>query len=230
MRRSFVSAALLLSFIAVAPAPARADPAGMVPDNALGPMVSTSGVGASVAVPLVAGRLNFNTGFTAFGLSRGFEVDGSPFHGKVRVGAVPLYLTFYPFANWFNLQAGMVFNNNRASALAQAPPEGTIHIFGETYTAAQLGTVTGATHFDKIAPYIGIGFGQPFAGGRFTFTGNLGVMFEGQPGVRLRVSNPAVAAAPGEAAQLQKYQNTINHDARILQYYPILSFAVVYRF
>jgi hypothetical protein len=44
------------------------------------------------------------------------------------------------------------------------------------------------------------------------------------------VSNPAVAAAPGEAAQIQKYQNTINHDARILQYYPILSFAVVYRF
>lgn len=205
-------------------------PATAFSSVALGPLVSTTGLGGELAVPLVGRLLNLNVGVTAFGYKLNTTVDGAALQAKLRLGAVPVYVTLYPFANWFNIQAGVVFDDNRVSALASGPPGGTITINHVAYTTPQLGNVNGATHFNPVAPYVGIGFGQPFAGGPLTFTGSAGVMFEGAPGVQLRASNPAAYAIPGFSSNLAAEQSTINHDAQIAQFYPVVNLAVVYRF
>ncbi len=221
----FLSAASLAS-LAVLPA-ARA---ASLPCVAIGPSISTTGIGLQVSTPLIHNWLNLNTGFNTFAFSTNLNIDGTRYHAKANLGAVPLVLTFYPFANWFNLQAGVYFNNNRASVLATAPAGGSYQVFGQTFTSSELGNVSGRTHFNVAAPYVGIGFGQPFHGGPLTFTGSIGVMFEGSPDITLTPSNPAVLAIPGVSAQLAREEHDINDKARIAQYYPVINLGLVYRF
>jgi hypothetical protein len=201
-----------------------------LPEVAVGPVISTTGLGFEAATPLLAQRLNLNIGATLFGFNDTVTVNGMPFYGKARLGAVPIFLSYYPFGGWFNLQAGIYLNDNNVSLMARAPVDGTIRIFHQTFTAAQLGIVTGSTHYAPVAPYVGIGFGQPFRGSRLSFTGSLGVMFQGSSNLRLQASNPAVLLIPGVPAAIAKDENTINHDARIAQYFPVVNVGIVYRF
>ena len=193
-----------------------------LPSVALGPLISTTGFGVEAATPIVPHFLNLNIGLTAFGFNDVMATDCvsvdnetrfcMPFKGKVRLGAIPLYLTLYPFGGWFNVQAGVYFNNNQLSVSAQAPAP-----------YAAFGDVSGKTHFYAVAPYVGIGFGQPFEGGRWTFTGSLGVMFEGSSNVQLQTSNAAMLEIPGVAEQIQHEQVTINHDISLAQFFPVVS-------
>ncbi len=214
LKNFLLVSAACLSSLAFLPA-ARA---ASLPEFALGPTISTTGPGLQVSTPLIHNWLNLNAGFTAFAFSDNINVDGTNYHAKANLGTIPVVLTFYPFHNWFNLQAGLVFNNNRASVMAT----------NSTYAA--YGDVSGRTHFNLAAPFVGIGFGQPFSGGRLTFTGSAGVMFEGSPGITLTPSNPAVLNVPGVASQLAREQRDINNAARIAEYYPVISLGVVYRF
>jgi hypothetical protein len=209
----FFSAAALSS-LAVLPA-ARA---ASLPEIALGPTITTTGPGLEVATPLIRNWLNLNAGFTTFAFTDDLNIDGTNYHAKANLGTVPVVLTFYPFHNWFNLQAGVVFNNNRASVLATDA------------SYAHDGDISGRTHFNLAAPYVGIGFGQPFHGGPLTFTGSVGVMFEGSPNITLTPSDPAVLNVPGVASQLAREQRDINNAARIAEYYPVVSLGLVYRF
>jgi hypothetical protein len=184
-----------------------------LPRIALGPTAGTTGLGLSAAVALLPNLLNLNTGVTAWDFSDTVDVDGTPYEAKFRLGAIPIYLTIYPFGGWFNLQAGLDIPATRGRVTANIPGAGT---------------VTGATHFNSVAPYLGVGFGQPFQNSRLTFTGNLGVMFEGPPRVTLTAANPA--QTPGAAAQIQNEQDTINSKAQIAQFFPVVNLGMLYRF
>jgi hypothetical protein len=74
-----------------------------------------------------------------------------------------------------------------------------------------------------LRPMSAFGFRQPFAGGRFTFTGSLGVMFEGSSNIQLQASNAAMLAIPGVARQIQHEQLIINHDISLAQFFPVVS-------
>ncbi len=213
-KKFLLLSAAVTSFLTVLPA-ARA---ASLPEFALGPTISTTGPGLEVSTPLIHNWLNLNAGFTAFAFSTNLNIDGTNYHAKANLGTIPVVLTFYPFHNWFNLQAGLVFNNNRASVLATDA------------SYADYGNVSGRTHFNLAAPFVGIGFGQPFHGGPLTFTGSVGVMFEGSPNITLSPSNPAVLSVPGVASQLAREQRDINNAARIAEYYPVVSLGLVYRF
>jgi len=208
-------------------APACANP---LPEIALGPLVSSSGLGVQAITPLLPSRLNLAIGIASWGVQDKMDIAGTQFWGKARLGAVPFYLAWYPFRNGFNLQGGVVFNANRLSVLCMVPTGGTLRIGRRTYTAAELGTVSGVSKFNPVAPYMGIGFGQPFRGGKWGFTASLGVFYEGRPDVRLTASNPEALRLPGVAARVQTDQDKINHYAAMADFYPVLSIGVVYRF
>ena len=148
--------------------------AASLPEVALGPVVTSSGVGLEAMTPLIPGRLNLNIGFAGWGIADKMDLAGTHFSGKIRLGTVPLYLSWYPFRNGFNLQAGIYFTSNRLSVFGAAPVDGTVRIAHHTYTAAELGTISGASKFNPVAPYLGLGDGQPFAGGPWSFTASVG--------------------------------------------------------
>jgi hypothetical protein len=193
------------------------------PEIAVGPVVSSPGIGIQASAPLIAQKLNITAGVTGFGFSFSVNADdgeaGSNYRAKVRLGAVPVYLSYYPGAGWFNLEGGILFNNNRVSYTSDYVADGRNY-----------GDVTGSTHFNTVAPFIGIGFGQPFSGTRLSFTGNLGVAFAGGPGITLQPSHALVEEIPGVAADIQANQNELNNKAKWAEFFPVLSLGLDYRF
>jgi len=190
---------------------------------AIGPVVSSTGLGIQAWAPLVPQKLNLTVGVTGFGFNFNVNADdgapGSNYKAKVRLGAVPVFLSYYPGGGWFNLEAGILFNNNRVSYTSNYTEDGRNY-----------GDITGSTHFNTVAPFLGIGFGQPFSGSRLNFTGHLGVAFAGGPGITLQPSQAMINQLPGTAAQIQSDQNELNDKARWAEFFPVLSLGLAYRF
>ncbi len=228
MKRRLLFVATLVQFLFISAAHA----AGtfFLPAIALGPTIGTTGVGFQAAVPLVPGRLNLNSGFSTFGLAHDVAADGTTFHGKLRLEDVPIFLSLYPFASSFHIDGGIYINENRISASAVAPANTSFTINGQHYGAADVGSLYGRTRFNPVAPYLGVGFGNPFRGGPLTFTFNAGVMFEGSPNIHLAPSNPAIYQVPGAASDIQAEQRSLNQKASFVRFFPVVNFGVVYRF
>jgi hypothetical protein len=195
---------------------------------AFGPVVGTSGVGLQVSAPLWPKYLNITTGFSTLGVGYNVSVAGLNYHGKLNMGGVPVYLSVFPFAGNFDLDGGLFINNNRFSAVADEPAGGSYTINGHVYSAAEVDTVSGGSHFNQVAPYVGIGWGDPFLGGKWTFTANAGVILEG--GAKVRLSSPGAAGNPTVKADLGAEQHLINHDVSFLTVWPVVNLGVVYRF
>jgi hypothetical protein len=195
---------------------------------ALGPVIGTTGVGLQVSAPLWPKYLNITSGFSTLGVGHNVSVDSMNYRGKLNLGGVPVYLSVFPFAGNFHLDGGLFINNNRFSATGNAAVDGSYTINGHVYSAAQIGTLNGSTHFNQVAPYAGIGWGDPFLGGKLTFTANAGVIFEG--GSNIRLSAPNAAGIPGAEADIAAEQRQLNHDVSFLTVWPVVNLGLVYRF
>lgn len=186
---------------------------------AIGPAVGTTGVGLEAWVPLISNTLNLSAGPTGmafnFNMNVGDYAGSSNYHLNVRLLGVPVVLDYYPFHNWFNLQGGVFINGNKITLNSN-------NINGNTQDQ-----VTGTSHFNVIAPFVGIGFGQPFAGSRVTFTGNLGVEYAGGPDINLV---PGAGMTPSEVAQVQQDQSEIDSRTHWAEVFPVFSLGLAYRF
>lgn len=90
VKRNLISVATLLQFLFISAARAGTY---FLPAIAVGPTIGTTGIGVQAAVPPVPGRLNLNSGFSAFGLKHEITADGTTFHGKLRIEDVPAFLS-----------------------------------------------------------------------------------------------------------------------------------------
>lgn len=190
--------------------------------------LGTEGIGGQVTAQIVPRTLNLNVGFSRFGHDFSFTSDSAKFNAHLRLGAVPIVLSWFPFDGNFSLDAGVFINQNRVAATGVPEANGTYTINGHTYTASQVGTMTGTTNFNTAAPYVGIGWGDPFDGGRWSVLLNAGVMYEGSPHVDLNATG--AASNPQLARDVQSLQHSVNHKLNFLNWWPVVTVGVAYRF
>lgn len=190
--------------------------------------VGTEGIGGGISTQLVPHTLNLNIGLSRFGHNFHFTADNANFSSHLRLGAIPIVLAWYPFHGNFSLNAGVYINQNQVTATATPDAGGSYTINGDRYTASQVGSMSGKTHFNQVAPYVGVGWGNPFDGGRWTFRANAGAMYEGNPQVRLS----ATGAANNRqlAADVVAAQRSVNSKLNFLNWWPVVTFGVAYRF
>lgn len=220
------SAALIILSLATSPTIASA--AISPHDFAVGIGIGTAGIGGQLTTQLIPHRLNLNVGISRFTHSFHFTTDNTTFGSNLRLGGEPIVLSFYPFGGKFNLDAGVVINANRATVTGQPNANATYTINGDTYTAAEVGSLRGATHFNTVAPYVGVGWGQPFAGGRWSFLINAGAMYEGSPHVSLAASG--ASSNPKLASDVKAEQSKVNSHLNFLNWWPVITVGVSYRF
>lgn len=190
--------------------------------------LGTEGVGAQVSAQIVPHTLALNVGFSRFSHDFNFTADAAHFNANLRLGAVPVVLSWYPFHGNFSIDAGVFINQNRVAATGVPEAGGTYTINGDAYTASQVGTMSGTTHFHTAAPYVGIGWGDPFAGGRWSVLVNAGAMYEGSPNVDLHATG--AATNPRLASDVAALQNSVNHKLNFLNWWPVVTIGVAYRF
>ena len=112
----------------------------------------------------------------------------------------------------------------------KARPTASQEIGGEIYEASEIGTLKGSINVDGIAPYLGIGWGNPFAGERrWGFTFDLGAAFTSSPDVKLK-ANGTLATNSIFLENLEKERQDIEDDIDFIKIYPVISLGLYYRF
>jgi len=194
---------------------------------AIGAKAGTLGLGGELTTDIVP-QLNVRGSVQWFGLEvdRGFEdID---YELDLDLLSPLLLLDWYPFGGSFRLSGGILFNESDVGL--RAMPGEPVEIGGTTYTPAEVGTLTGRSDFNRIAPYIGIGWGN--AVGRSKRLGlamDAGVAFIGSPGVNLSATGP-IASDPTFQANLAEEEDEIEDDLSDFRFYPVLSLSLYYCF
>ena len=106
---------------------------------------------------------------------------------------------------------------------------GTQTFGGNTYTSAEVGTLTGVFSLSSFMPYVGIGFGNPI-GKRIGFGLDLGVGFGSVPGVDLSASGPIASDATFQADLNDREAEIQNDIPTLLKYYPVASLYLSFGF
>lgn len=208
-------------------------------DAAVAVRVSTLGLGLELSKlinPNVAARVGFNT----YSYNHDFDSSDITYGGQLRLRSISALADLYPGKRGaFHLTAGLLINNNKLSGQGKSD-NGTFTINGDPFSAQDVGALNADVTFpNKVAPYLGIGFGKPSEGGSpLRFVADIGVVFQGKPRVSLTSSNlNALLANPATnatgtllASDLAAQQNQTQHDVDKFNIYPVVSLGIAYHF
>ncbi len=177
-------------------------------------------------VRLVASRYSFATTISTP------DVD---YHADTRVGAGWVLLDWYPAGGAFRVSAGGGWNGTQADV--SAPLEDLIRIERPDLPVipVDVGTASGTARGDDLVPVVLLGWGNPFRGGRWSVSFEVGAFYQGAPNVDLHVQTSLpVDQIPGGQAALDALiadqERELEHKLRDDQVLPVASLAVSYRF
>lgn len=183
--------------------------------------VSTLGIGADVAFK-VAPRVNLRVTGQAFDYDRSDTIDDVNYDIELGLRSFGAQVDLHPFGSSFHVSAGLLANGNAIDTVANLDPAATYEIGDGIFTGAQLGDLRGAADFDSAAPYLGVGWGNPFARQRrLGFAFGLGVIRQGVPDVSLSAANPLGDPTLDQA--LIDEARAVEDELESLQYFPVVS-------
>ncbi|MEE8270967.1 MAG: hypothetical protein V3R98_04440 [Alphaproteobacteria bacterium] len=188
---------------------------------ALGAQASTLGFGAELAFsvsPMITLRgvgnyLSFDYSNTYSGIDYDLDVDLMSGGG---------FLDFHPLRNGFHVTVGALYNGNEAGLDSTVAAGSTIGGF-----VLPVGTtLSGDLEFDEFAPYLGVGYADTFTrNSNWSFVVRAGVLYQGDPSVSFTESSGSVPQA-----DLDAEARTLEDDLSFLEFYPVVSVGLSYRF
>lgn len=209
---------IALMTLALFPAMAYAD------DMAVTGKVGTLGLGAELTTPIADG-ITGRVGLNMFSYNMNTTRSTVNYDMKLQLQTVSALADWYPMDGGFRTSAGLFYNNNKATFNA-LPTAGNYTINGVAYTAAQVGTLQGNMSFNSLAPYIGIGWGNPVSKDKgWGFMADVGVLYQGTPKATLTTTGAAVGLAASVAAEQAKLQSALNS----FTWYPVATVGVSYK-
>lgn len=192
---------------------------------AIGLKAGTLGVGVELTTNVVPALINVRLQGNGFDYSKTITDTQAVYDAKLKLQSAGLIADWYPLAGKFRISGGVYYNGNKFAGTA-TPVAGTITIGNTTYTTAQAGTVSANIDFNKVAPYVGIGWGDPVSSGSpLGFSFELGALYQGKPKSKVTATGPAVVAA-ALAAEQQQLDNALNN----FKFYPVISLGINYKF
>lgn len=226
MKKSLAALALTLTPLAAC-AQALAQQPGLHGD------IGTTGVGFHATIPLRE-NLNARLGLGYLGYSHEGSTRDMDYRLKLKANTYDALLDWYPSReSGFRITGGLAFNGNKIEARGEPDRNGNFTIGGNTYSAADVGAVKGKVSFNKIAPYLGNGWGR---GGDkekgWSFSTDVGVLFQGSARTTLRSSGcSAGAAVCGQfGADLARENQALRKEADRFKLYPVVRIGVSYTF
>jgi hypothetical protein len=190
--------------------------------------VGTLGVGADFTVR-VFDFLNLRLGATYTPLEYDFIYKDNESDIDMTANAdfnvFSILADVHPFGAGFRISAGPMLNNNDFSGDLNA---GTIVLHKEAF---DISSGTASVDFDELCWYLGLGYGNAIgANGNWHFIFDLGVMYQGS----IDITASAVAVDPDAQSVLDRaLESEITHiedDYAWLQFYPVVSIGLSYKF
>lgn len=196
---------------------------------ALGVKVGTMGPGLELTAPLLE-TLNVRLGGTYLPYSFNGEISGVNYDIAPRLATASVLLDWHPFSNGFRLSGGGVYNDSGIDLDSNPDDNTTIDIGDHVYSSSDLGALTGTVEYKKIAPYVGIGYGNAVEPGRtWGFSFDLGVIFTGSADVTLEANGPMAGNAEAQS-DIAHEESDIQDVLDLVTVYPVLAFGISYNF
>lgn len=197
--------------------------AAQADDLAVAAKVGTLGFGLEATTNIVPLFANIRLQGNAFNYNKTIRDTNVTYDAKLKLATLGLLADIYPFAGKFRITGGAYYNGNKLTMVGR-PTANTFTFNGTTYTTAQVGSVTSTVDFNKLAPYAGVGWGDAVSSGSpIGFSLELGVLYMGKP--KTSVTAPGVSAA-NIAAEKRKLDNSLKN----MQFYPVASVGVNFKF
>ena len=194
--------------------------------------VGTTGLGLHLSIP-VQTNLNARIGFNYLNYSYSDKTSDVNYDFKLKLKTLDALLDWFPMDGAFRVSAGIVYNGNKIDATGKSSSAGTYTLNGNTYTSASVGTINGNIDFRKVAPYLGIGWGNALAKDKgWGLSSDIGVLFQGSPNTSLSNSGCTLPASQCStlntdvAAENVKLRDTVSS----FKAYPVLRAGVSYKF
>jgi hypothetical protein len=234
LRRDLIPFLLPLLALLASPAAAQTADSGVAVSGTAG----TLGIGAEVTFPLAGPRLSARLGLHGFTYSQRREASQIDYDADAKLRTGTAFLDWHPGGGGFRLTGGAVWNGNRIDGRSRPSPTGTYDIGGVLVPVSVVQRLRARAEFDPVAPYAGIGWGNPAAAERRAgFSLDLGVLYQGKADVRLTPEIPAgspINTVPGarEALDilLRREEQDLEDDAKDYDLYPVVSLGVWIRF
>jgi len=201
------------------------------PKYAVGLKVGTLGLGVDISRP-ITDKLNIRLNLNGASYSDTQCESDIEYDYDLTLASVGLLLDYYPMGNEFRVSAGAYYNANEFELTGQ-PANGAYNINGTTYTATQIGSLTGMVDFDELAPYIGIGWGNSTKKAGWGFSVDAGIIYHGDPNVELTPTcGTAVSAAlcAEITTNVEAERLDLLNELSDYKIYPVVSFGVTYTF
>ncbi|MCC3861614.1 hypothetical protein [Pseudemcibacter aquimaris] len=199
-------------------------------DVALGLKAGTLGAGLEATFE-VADRVNMRVGANYFKFGTEVDVEGNDYDLDLKLNSYSALADWFVTDSSFRITGGAMINNNKLAGIAL--PSNSYEIDDTIYTAAEVGTLTADIEFTKVAPYLGIGWGNPLSDDTgWSYAIDLGVMLAGKPKLDITSTGGTLsndAALQDNIAQAeQDFRDT--DEIKYLKIYPVISFGLNYRF
>lgn len=193
--------------------------------------IGTTGLGVHVT-KAVAPKVNARFGVNFASYSYDGNTSDVEYDFKLKLATADALLDYHPFDGAFRLSGGAVYNGNKIEAKAKPNGNGTYTINGNTYSSATVGSLDGKIDFRKVAPYLGIGWGNAAKEAGWGFAMDLGVTFQGSPKTELASSGCSASAASCAqlASDVQAENAKLADEVKDFKAYPVIRLGVSYRF
>ncbi len=187
----------------------------------------TLGLGGELATR-IASDINARVGLNTFDYDFDKEFDNVEYDVGLDFSSFSALVDWHVFGGSFRITAGLLSLDHELDL--DATPTVSQEIGGIIYTPTEIGTLSGNVEIDGVAPYIGIGWGNPLDHNRrWGFYCDLGVAFTDSPDVSLSASGTR-ASDPTFQASLSKERDQIEDDLAPFELYPVLSLGLYFRF
>lgn len=201
--------------------------------------VGTLGLGLDLSIPV---NESFNVRFNVSGLNYSKEdsEEDIDYDASIDLLTVGLLLDYYPMVeSQFRLTAGAYYNGNGFDAEA-IPTAGTYEINDVIYQADDIGSLTAETVLNKVAPYVGIGWGNKGSEAGWGFSIDVGAMYHGEAELEASVTRgvgiPTDGGGPNDILfdqiqdDVETERQSAEDDMSDFRWYPIIMVGVTYTF
>lgn len=231
MSRPLAAATTALACLAfAAPAFAQSRDARSVGDPAVAIDVTagTSGVGAEAQFAL--GSIFVLRGaIDTLGFDLDETYDDVAYSGRFDFDTLGAFVDLHPLANGFFISGGAYVGQRNIGL--NATPSAPVSLGGQTFTPAQVGTLTGEIKLQDVAPFAGLGFDNTFTRtSRWGFRALAGVAWSDKPEVGLSASGGTLSNDPTFRARLADEARAIQSDVEDYGFYPIVQLGLNYKF
>ena len=199
-------------------------------DASIGLKAGTLGLGLELTME-AADKVNIRFGGNYFKVSREVDVEGNDYDLDLKLQSFTALADWYVADGSFRITGGVFLNQNGLKGTALA--SNTYDIEDNTYTSAEVGILKADVGFKSVAPYLGIGWGNPLRDDSdWSFMADLGVVFAGKPSLDITSTGGALSNDPTLLADIAQTELDFNDsdELKYLKYYPVISVGLNYRF